>query len=249
MKDMKLIMENFRRFAEQESDTGDDDYMTGGSSGAPDEEILQEIEAKEMIEQSLELAVQEIFSALKDRDITYLPDPVQANPLRIGGHMFKSIRDFLKAKKDIKSIDKTISSSGPTWKLGSKLANNVAKLYKNASKVLATSIRLASDSALQAVKLGKLAGKQLNRELKVFDRGVKIIAAGLSADVVIHEVIKEEDSYVARNLIESIAKMVVDNLPKTHPDFHRFEKFLEQSEKGLEKTPFLDKILNRSQEN
>ena len=42
--------------------------------------------------------------------------------------------------------------------------------------------------------------------------------------------------------------MVVDNLPKTHRDFHRFEKFLEESEKGLEKATFLDKILNRSQE-
>ena len=236
MKSMKLIMENFRRFSEQED--GDDDYMTGGNSGTPDEEILEELEAERMITESLELAVKKIFSALKERDITYMPSAVEANP---GGYMFKSIQSFLRAKKDIKSIDKTINKSGPVWKLSSKLAN----LYKNASKVLATSIRLASQTALQGSKMVK---RLFLKELDAFEKGVKIIAAGLSTDLVIHEVIKEEDSYVARELIESIAKMVVDNLPKTHRDFHRFEKFLEESEKGLEKATFLDKILNRSQE-
>ena len=49
MKSMKLIMENFRRFSEQED--GDDDYMTGGSSGTPDEETLEELEAERIIKE------------------------------------------------------------------------------------------------------------------------------------------------------------------------------------------------------
>jgi hypothetical protein len=237
MKSMKLIMENFRRFSEQED--GDDDYMTGGSSGTPDEETLEELEAERIIKESLELAVEKIFSALKERDITYTAPAVEANP---GGHMFKSIRAFLKAKKDIKSTDMAIRNSGPTWKFTTTLKS----LYKNPIRILAPKIRLASQSALPVAK--KMGVGQLAKELETLGKITTTIAVGLATDLVIHEVIKGVDSYIARELIESIVKMVVDNLPTTHPDFHKFEKALVNHGDALEKTAYFDKILNRSLE-